>query len=151
VSNHPIGENSSNLVTLPADGVSVSEAYVVSRKRISADQKILFVGAVQSEDEIFWQLLEILLARLRGFTGRRVLLYRENVADFPPKFWREFRFQTFQIVVQGFQLADEVIADPEMMVLINALVAWRSGHRIRLRNRRPGFGSRQGLRFIRKS
>jgi hypothetical protein len=29
-----------------------------------------------------------------------------------------------------------------------SLAAWRSGHRIRLRNRRPGFESRQGLRFL---
>jgi hypothetical protein len=29
-----------------------------------------------------------------------------------------------------------------------ALAAWRSGHRIRLRNRRPGFESRQGIRFL---
>jgi hypothetical protein len=27
---------------------------------------------------------------------------------------------------------------------------WRSGHRIRLRNRRPGFESRQGVKFFRE-
>jgi hypothetical protein len=32
-----------------------------------------------------------------------------------------------------------------------ALAAWRSGHRIRLRNRRPGFESRQGVRFLGKT
>jgi hypothetical protein len=32
-----------------------------------------------------------------------------------------------------------------------ALAAWRRGHRIRLRNRRPGFESRQGVRFLGKS
>jgi hypothetical protein len=32
-----------------------------------------------------------------------------------------------------------------------ALVAWRSGHRICLRNRRPGFVSLKGISFFRKS
>jgi hypothetical protein len=31
-----------------------------------------------------------------------------------------------------------------------ALAAWRSGHRTRLRNTRPGFESRQGVRFLGK-
>jgi hypothetical protein len=32
-----------------------------------------------------------------------------------------------------------------------ALVAWRSGHRISLRDSRPGFESRQGIRCFRKN
>jgi hypothetical protein len=31
------------------------------------------------------------------------------------------------------------------------MVAWRSGHRIRLRNRRPEFESRRVIRFLGKS
>jgi hypothetical protein len=33
---------------------------------------------------------------------------------------------------------------------IFALAVWRSGHRIRLRNYRPGFKSHQGIRFFRE-
>jgi hypothetical protein len=32
-----------------------------------------------------------------------------------------------------------------------ALAAWRSGHRIRLRNKKTGFESRQGIRFFRET
>jgi hypothetical protein len=41
-----------------------------------------------------------------------------------------------------------------ILVLIfntHALAAWRSGHRIRLMNRRPGFESRQGLIILGKT
>jgi hypothetical protein len=36
-------------------------------------------------------------------------------------------------------------------IRFNALAAWLSGQRIRLRDRRPGFESRQGIRFSGKT
>jgi hypothetical protein len=35
----------------------------------------------------------------------------------------------------------------EQKTQVRALAEWRSGHRIRLRNRKPGFVSRQGMMF----
>jgi pyridoxal biosynthesis lyase PdxS len=37
--------------------------------------------------------------------------------------------------------------DNQLYIYIHALAKWRIGHSIRLRNRRPGFESRQGIRF----
>jgi hypothetical protein len=37
------------------------------------------------------------------------------------------------------------------LVVRNALAAWRSGHRIGLQDSRPGFESRQGIRFLGKT
>jgi hypothetical protein len=34
--------------------------------------------------------------------------------------------------------------------ILHLLMSWRSQHRIRISNRRPGFESRQGIRFFRK-